>query len=354
MLHRPAIVLTCLLFTLRLAAQQFNYDAHWAEVNKYYEKSQPKSALKELDIIYARALKDDSEVNWLKAMLLQIRMQSNIDRENFDNYLTLINKNLPKAKPAARAILYSMKGEVLWQFLQRNSYKIQNRTRIDIDTARDMNSWGADRLHSEISKAYHASLADVKMLQQRDIKRYDDILYNEENTRSMQPTLYDLLSSRALAYYSSGGSSAYNARSRFYISDKAGYAPVATFIKSRFANPDTLSTLSYEALQLHQQVLAFKLATGNKQAILHADLARISFVRANDAIPQEGNTSAYQQALERMLKEYDGLPEQGEVYYLLAQYIYGTVDDGNREVKLEAVIAYCKRRSPVTRVQAGR
>ncbi|UYQ92256.1 MG2 domain-containing protein [Chitinophaga horti] len=339
MLHRLVLSLTLLLFTHQLLAQQFNYDAHWAEVDKYYEKSQPQSALKELDIIYKQALKDDSEVNWLKALLLQIRMQSDIDPEDFAPYLALIDESIPAAKPPARAILYSMKGEVMWRFLTQNLYNIRSRTRIAADTTGGMESWGIDRLHQEINNAYHASLADPQMLQRRDIKRYDAILYGEQNTRQLQPTLYDLLSTRALEYYSSGGVSAYNAGSRFYIRDSAGYAPVATFIKFKFPNPDTLSTLGYEALQLHQQVLAFKVATGSREAILHADLARIDFVHNNDAILR----SPYQQALERMLKEYDGLPEHGEVYHRLAEHLYNTATTGDRKAKIEQAIAYCRQ-----------
>ncbi|WP_295127962.1 alpha-2-macroglobulin family protein [uncultured Chitinophaga sp.] len=343
MFNRLAIIIACLFFSQQLAAQQFDYDAHWGKVNEYYEKSLPKSALKELEVIYARALKDDSEVNWLKALLLQARMHSDIDRENVDSYLALINQSIPLAKPSAKAILYSMKGEILWVFLQQHQYKIQSRTKLDIDTARDIKSWGPDRLHEEISKAYHASLADPRMLQQRDIKHYDDILLRENNTQVMQPTLYDLLSTRALSYYSSGGNSGYNAASRFYISDKMAYAPVAGFIKHTFTNPDTLSTLRYEALQLHQQVLAFKLASGSREAMLHADLARIDFVKANDAIQYESDQTPYQQTLERMLKEYEGLPEQGEVYYRLAQHIYSTAGAADRKEKLEQVLAYCRK-----------
>lgn len=337
MIRRLALLLSFSLFLLprQLFAQQFNYDARWADVDKYYQSARPKSALQVLDTVYTQALKDNNDANWLKAMLLQVKFNADIDRENFGYGLELINKNIRLAQPPARAILYSMKGEMLWVYLRTNWYKISRRTNVVADTSRDVETWDLKRLHQEISMAYHTSLNEPEMLKARDIKRYADLLFNGVHTTTLRPTLFDLLSARALEYYITGGQNPAVVK----LNDELVYATAAEFAAHHFTRADSSATLQYEALLLHQQVLAMKLASKDRNAILHADLARMIFV--NQCVGVAGR-ELYKAALERMLNEYAGLDEVASVYYLLAAYHNGAVTPANRMATLDKVLAYCR------------
>ena len=102
----------------------------------------------------------------------------------------------------------------------------------------------------------------------------------------------------------------------FEINQAEAFAPAAQFVSYEFLTKDSLS-LFHKALIIYQQLLAFHLNDAKADALLNADIDRISFVR--DQGVMENKDSLYKKALEQITGKYADNPITAQVWYLLAR-----------------------------------
>lgn len=207
---------------------QFNYDNSWKKITALEEKGLPKSALEVVNDIYAQAVKDKIPAQQIKALIYQMKYNAEINDSSTLQNLQKIEKQTAAATGPQKAILQSIRAEMLYRYFQYNRYRFYNRTAIAGDEGTDVTTWGADRLHQEITAAYQASLFNREMLEKTSLTAFDAIIV-KENTRQLRPTLYDLLAHRALEYFKSGEAAITNPANQFELTDPAAFAPAATF-----------------------------------------------------------------------------------------------------------------------------
>lgn len=312
------VLLALVLTTFYLPAMaQFNYKDKWEKVNSFERRGQPRSALAEVDAIYQQAKKDGQEVQLVKALIFRMKYNEDITEDAQATSLEATDKEIQGARGTLKAILQSIKAEMLQEYLRYNRYRLYSRTSLDADTTNDINTWGIDRLHREITAAYLASLQEPAALQQTDLAAFDEIIM-KGNTRALRPTLYDLLAHRALSYFRSGESTLSQPANYFELDDPQAFAPAAAFASYHFKTADS-SSLQFRALVLLQDLLRFH-EKGSRAALLDADLERIRYMYQVGVM--DDKDSLYEKALQRMQKDYTAEPEVTQVSYLLAQYYY--------------------------------
>jgi len=64
----------------------------------------------------------------------------------------------------------------------------------------DIATWTATDFHKKVSELYLLSIKNEKLLQQTKLKPFDEIIL-KGNVRHLRPTLFDLLTHRALEYF---------------------------------------------------------------------------------------------------------------------------------------------------------
>ncbi|GAA0535136.1 alpha-2-macroglobulin family protein [Chitinophaga japonensis] len=327
------------IFYIPVMAQN-NYSNQWKKVMELDRKGLPKSALEVVDAIYRQARKDGREAQLVKALIFRMKYSESTAENGALLNLEETDNEIQRSRGTLRALLQSMKAEMLWQYLQRNRYHIYNRTALAGDTSADISTWGPDRLHREISGAYLASLEDPAALQSTKLSEYDDILV-KGNARALRPTLYDLLAHRALDYFKSGENRFSQPAGLFELDDPRAFAPAPVFAAHRFAATDS-SSLQFMALLLLQDLLRFH-EKGNRAALLDLDLERIRYVYQVGVMADK--EELYVKALEHMQQSYAQEPEVTQVMYLLAQYYYQedqqAGDTGKAGMAIRAV-ALCK------------
>ncbi|NSL89918.1 alpha-2-macroglobulin [Chitinophaga sp. Mgbs1] len=306
-----------LIFSSYKIMAQTNYDNNWKKVSALEEKGLPKSALEEVNKIYAQAVKDKAEAQQIKALIFRLKYNSQISDSSTLQNLETINGNIAAAKGPARAILQTIRAEMLYGYLQQNRYKFYNRTAISHEEGNDITSWSLDRLTKEITAAYQASLADKTLLEKTDIAVFDPILIKGQHTRPLRNTLFDLLAHRALDYFQSGEERLTKPANQFELDDAAAFAPAAAFAAHTFKTTDATS-LQYQAVLLLQQLL--RLHENDKAAQLDVDMKRLDYM--NQMAVVDNKDELYRQALEQMTKDYKGLPEVSSVMHQLASWHY--------------------------------
>src|SRR6478672_7819008 len=93
-------------------AQVNDYNTLWKKVNDLIAKKYTKSALTEVDNIYALAKKQKNEGQLIKALIYKLRLSDAIEENSDVKSIAAIEKEITTAQEPARSILYSIAAEM--------------------------------------------------------------------------------------------------------------------------------------------------------------------------------------------------------------------------------------------------
>lgn len=320
--HLLICLLGCLLFFYTKSQTKMNtYDSAWKKVDELIQKKGlVKSALVEVEKIYARAKKEKNEPQLVKALLYKLSLPVTASTGENDETLPIknIENEIQSATQPAKQILQSVAAEMYWNYFQRNRWKFYDRTNTTNFNKEDIATWTIDELHAKISELYQASLQNEKLLQQTRLEAYEPII-QKGNTRKLRPTLYDLLAHRALDYFENDERDVTKPAYSFTINMNAAFDPVADFIHRKFPTKDS-SSLQYKALLIYQQLLAFHVNDKTYDALMDADLRRLQFVYRQAVMPEKDEV--YVMALKHLTAQYEKEPVAAQAWGLLAQYYF--------------------------------
>src|SRR5688500_15727815 len=113
-----SLVLSVLILS---ASAQRQYSNEWKRIDSLIEKSGLlKTALKEVNNIYASAKKDRNDIQVIKALLYRMSINDQLSEEGRYENIRMLEKEITTAKEPARSILHSIAGGSYWHYLQMN------------------------------------------------------------------------------------------------------------------------------------------------------------------------------------------------------------------------------------------
>src|SRR4051812_37460921 len=142
------------LFFLISNAQQKpdNYESSWRKIDSLVNKSGLiKTALKEVNSIYAAAKKQNNDVQVIKALIYRLALNDQLSEEGKYENIDLLEKEILTAKEPARSILSSIAAGSYWHYLQLNRWQLYDRTSTSGSKKPDPATWSLDDLHARIS-----------------------------------------------------------------------------------------------------------------------------------------------------------------------------------------------------------
>lgn len=174
-------------------------EVHWNQVELYADKNLPESALKEVEIILAQAKKEKNFPEIIKAMVYKMRftLDKNPDEtekiiQEFEDYTNSV-KN-----PVEKALMHSMTAELYLRYYQNDQYRINQRTDIQGFVPEDMKEWTKNIFIDKIVEHADLSLENPDLLKETNSLKYAAIIEQGEDSRTIQPTLFDFLSYREI------------------------------------------------------------------------------------------------------------------------------------------------------------
>jgi len=314
---RTLSLLCATLFTLFTNAQQKmkTYDKEWKQIDSLIQKNGlTESALAEVNKIYTSAKKEGNDAQVIKALLYQTGLQQMKEEDAIKKNIAHLEAETVTAKEPVKSILQSLTASYYWTWVQQHRYQLYNRTQTVNFKKDDIATWSTDDFNKKISDLFLASIANEKLLQETKLEPFDPIIM-KGNTRSLRPTLFDLLAHRALDYFKNDERNVTKPAYAFEIDDDAAFADAKTFAIHRFATSDSLS-LQFKAVQLFQRLLLFHINDTKPDAFLDADLERITFM--NQYAVMENKAALYEQALQHISQQYVLIPAATRAWYLLA------------------------------------
>ena len=359
MAYQKILLITALsIFSLAVFSQQKDtLEDKWKHIDSLLEKEGlPQSALKEVDIIYNAAKKNDNDVHLVKALIYKMAISDRLSDEGKYDNIKLIEQEITQAKEPARSILHSIAGGSYWRYLQMNRWQFYNRTRITNIKSDDIATMDISELYKKISDHYVASLNNEELLKKTLLGKYDPILI-KGNVRHLRPTLYDLLAFRAVDFFRNDERYLTKPSYAFEISDSMAFADAASFAQYEFATSDSLS-MHHKALQIFQELMAFHLDDATKEALVDANLQRLEFVHNFGTHPQKDEL--YKQALERIVAQHSNVQNIADVMYALATWYrekgnsYDPVKDTTWRNALVKAEEWCKKAAATKTETEGR
>lgn len=316
-------ILRCVLVLLVLgygyapeASAQTNYSSRWSKVNGFLEKRLPKSALKEVDGIYALAKKENNAGQLVKAIIHKLKYVVMVEENDLVKSLSDLQTEVKNAKFPVKPLLHSMLGQIYWRYYQRNRYRYRNRTATKDFKQADLNTWDLRKITEETMLQYKLSLKDVEKLKKVKIQVYDEmIVKGNAEQRKLRPTLYDFLAHRAISFFRSSEPSLTKPAYQFTLNKPAYLQDADGFAKMTIDSKDTTSYKFY-ALTILQDLIKFHINDKDLSSLVDADLTRLQFVYAH--LSTTIKKDLYLQALERLEKKSVKFPISTEVTYAIA------------------------------------
>lgn len=319
MMNKPTFVisiLTLLIIQPLMAQKKFNYDASWIKAEKLIKNNLPKSALEEVDRIYAQSKTDGSNAQNIKALVYKSRLVQQVEENDWFKNVQAFENEIAGAREPARQILHSIAADLYLDYFQNQRYKIYTRTATVNFQKDDPETWTAEDFHRVILTHYEQSVSNPTLLQQTKSDDYEPVI-TKGNQRKLRPSLFDLLSHKAIDYFQSNEPDVTKPAYSFELNDQAHLEDFKTFIRYNYQSKDSSSHELY-AIRLYQQLLRFHANDNDKAAFVNTDIERVQYAYNNSA--NENKEQLYKEALEHIYSQNPKQPEAMQAGYLLAEW----------------------------------
>lgn len=291
-MRKTAVILSVIiLFSVNIKAQQHytNYDDFWKKAQKFEEGNLPKSALSEVEKIYANAKKENNAPQLLKTLLFKSKYALILEEDAQLNVINSFKKEISTTDFPTKNMLESVLANLYWQYYQQNRWKFYNRTTTEtkLDSA-DFRIWDLQTIFAEIHLHFQKSLENEVLAQKTDLNGFNDILELQKDSKIFRPTLFDFLAHNALDFYKTSETSITNPVYKFEISNEKYLANFKEFSGIKLETKDSLS-LQFNALKIYQKLAAFHQKENNSNAFIAVELERLEFVKQHATFGEKEN-----------------------------------------------------------------
>ncbi|RLD49552.1 MAG: hypothetical protein DRI94_11040, partial [Bacteroidetes bacterium] len=294
-----------------------NYNNLWLKIDSLRDKSLPKSALKIVDKIYTEAKAENNTNQIIKAFIYKLGFSTQYEEDAFEKNIYQLQNEIKTAKYPTKNILHSILAQLYWQYYQNNKWKFMNRTQtVDFDN-KDIKTWTLNALVDKTIKEFNLSLQNSDSLKRTSILFFDDILTKGENTKNLQPTLYDFLANTALSFFKNSQITLSSPADKFELKEEQYFANANTFANFKVTSKDTMA-LQFYGIKILQDLTKFRNQDTNIRALIDLEINRLNFIYANSVNKNKANL--YEKALQKLLKKYAYIDFSSEVSYTLAKF----------------------------------
>ncbi len=294
------------------------YESSWEKVDSLERIGLTRSALEIVEKIYKTSKKENVHPQFIKSVLFKLKFANYVEENSQVNIVNEVKKEIQESAFPSNNILKSILADMYWQFYKNNRYKFQQRTETVNFQNEDFQTWDLNRIVKEITKYYLSSIEESDKLQNILLEEFEEILIHDDSKDAhLRPTLYDVLTHKALTFFINDESSLTQPVYRFVLDKENDLAIDTAFIKNSYSTKDSLS-LKFYAIQLYQKLTAFHLTSNNSEALIDVDLARLNFVLRN-SIHRDKN-AIYFKSLSYVGKKYQEIPHSSLICFYLAMY----------------------------------
>jgi uncharacterized protein YfaS (alpha-2-macroglobulin family) len=290
----------------------------WKDIDLLIEKSLPKSAMEVLDIVHDKAIIEKNDTQLLKSVIFRFKLFEMTEENHLEVSINYAKSQFDLLQSPSKQWLHSILAELYVFYYQQHRYEWLSRTNLVNNDSDDLNEWDLGKLQSVIQSHYEQSVKDIESLQNRHLSAYIEILENtEKESINKQPTAYDFLVQRLIAYYLSPDAGVQKPAAGITFSEPKAWSEGAVFVKLHFTDSENPQV---NALHWIQQLMLFHINDKNPDAYFQCDLQRLELVR-NLTQKQDDTDLKYLNALESLQQSYNKQAISTEAAALRARFL---------------------------------
>lgn len=266
----------CLISSVSFS--QNSYGSLWKEVEQLESDGLTHSALKKVEFIANKALKENNKVQHIKTLLYESKYALILEEDAQLAIANKFKKRIAESASPEKNILQNLLANLYWQYFQQNRYRFYDRTPLATKDSDDFRTWDLETLFREIDTLFRASLENSQTLQAVDLNSIKELLVLPKDTKTHHPTLFDFLSHKALDFYKTDENSIAQPAYKFEL-DKPKYLSITeTFIKLNLVSKDSTS-IQLQALKIYQNLLRSQVKNASPKVAAQTNIERLKFVR---------------------------------------------------------------------------
>lgn len=312
---------TLFVFSINISQSQTAYTKLWEEVEELELSGKYKSSNEQVEKIYKKAIRSKNDAQIVKSLIFKSKFTLLLEENARPKIIDELEQQISISSFPLNALLESVYASFLEQYLDRNRYKIRNRTKIEEDiNATNFESWDINTFIKQIIRRHENSLLNKIQLQKISLKKYEAILSKSNTSLKYRPTLYDFLANRALEFYDEDKWYITRPKERFYINNEVAFKPTYQFIKEPFKTSDSIFS-NYKVVKLFQELESFHFRQ-DTTAYINVVLERLKYIKLESTLNKKD--SLYVVALKQLVNEYTGHESSSSINYEIADHYYQT------------------------------
>jgi hypothetical protein len=219
---------------------------------------QPASAAKLAEELLSIALNENNPAQILKAHLYCISLWAQYEEDYELKAIETSKKLISKTTTPAREVLKSITAELYYVWYNNHQWELKERGTIGESSESDFRLWDSKTFADTIAAYYLASILVPERLYQIKAREFIPILDTARGSEIFMPTLLDLLSHRALEFFSNEPIALTHSIDEFQPNHPDFFSPASSFIR---VNLDEIQESGFKksALQIYRQIATLHL-----------------------------------------------------------------------------------------------
>jgi uncharacterized protein YfaS (alpha-2-macroglobulin family) len=291
----------------------------WEAVKAARDKGLPQTAITELKKIYPIEVARKNYSKALKAITLQIFLESNVAGNKPEVKVTRMKEEIARAGRQMKPLMEAVLARWYWQYYNQNRYRFLNRTQTSNLKEDDFTTWDLPKLFGEIDGIYQSLLRDEGALKRMKTADFKDVIA-EGNATALRPTLFDFVAYQALDFYTSAEQHAAKPEDSFEVTAESdAFAGASKFLGWSPKTTDKDSPV-LKALTIYRRLLDYHVNDRDKDAFLDTDINRLCYVF--NIASGDKKEEIYEKRLNEIVSKYPASPLSSLAYWHLATRAY--------------------------------
>ncbi len=199
--------LVCLLFSVVMFSQSFDYPKQWKAIENNEKEGKFKTNLSLIETIYKQAKKDNRGDELIKAILYktqiqQLTQENKLENDDIEQEISeIFQQEIEKSKGITRALLQNYYALHLYNYYQNNQWNIKERTDLQ-EIPKNLKEWTQKTFKTEIQNLYEKSITENKeQVLQTEAKKWKSLLIPDK-TDEINPSLYHIFADNYIRFLS--------------------------------------------------------------------------------------------------------------------------------------------------------
>ena len=279
-------VIAFLIFSIislwNITAQEF-YENQWNKVEEQEILGNTKTANELVKKLAKKAKSEHNDIQSIKSLFYLSKFALDLKEESATAIVQEIQDIIQDSDSISKYILYSILADFQSQYLQKNAYRIQDRSSVENDTA-NFQFWSTDKFNSEIIENYRKSISEKESLETTNIDKYSYLLDTLHESTLHFNNIYQLLITRALDYGKSNTRYLSKNPQSFKI-NKDHFVSSDRFIKTNLKTSEEIDK-DYFTLKCYQELEKSLLENNGEQLLAYFTLHRYKYIKSKIAISE--------------------------------------------------------------------